>query len=1110
MRFLSLVGACILAAGSLGGAETAPPTEASQATAPTLRVGAPLEREMGPPDLHTYLVSLSAGQYFELSADQQGVDVIVALVGPDDRPLLQVDVQTDVLGTERLYVLAQTTGDHRVELKPSNVAAPRGRYTIALDVVRNPAPRDTARIEASGIFARAEAAAAEGTGDSRRRAIALYKEAQLAWRTGEERSAEAQTLHRMGLALSQLAEYQEALQRYDEAASIRHEIGDRFKEGQSLHNIGSVYYYLANYPKSLEYYERALPMRAASGDRNGEAFSLSSIGLVHQSMGDAERGLEYYARAIELWRAVANRAGEALGLHNAGSAYARLGEQQVALRHLEQALTLRRQLGDRAGEAQTLSQIGSSYAAFGDASKSLEINGQALVLRRQTGDRRGEAYTLHNIGLAHVDLSAPAEALPVLNQALAIFHTINDRDGQALALNGLGRAHTALGDFDLAVEHYSQALALYRALASRRLEASVLHNLGTLYATLGETDKALEHYRLALPMLRELRDRSGEAQTLVGIARADHDRGELTDARLQVEAALNIVESLRAGVGTQELRATFRSSKQNAYELYVDVLMALERSDAAAGYAGAALRAAERARARGLVEILAEAQADIRPGADAALADRARSLQRRIDAKGEWLTRLLGGKHREEEATQGEHELDALVGEYREVQLELRARNPRYAALTQPVPVGLREIQERLLDEGTLLLEYFLGARRSYLWAVTSSSMTVHELPPRAEIETAARRMYELVTHPRRETRVQARLAATALSRILLAPVAGELRDRRLAIVPDGALQYVPFAALPDVGRQGASDRDAPPLIVSHEVVTIPSASVLDMLRGDPAARTRPDKTVVVLADPVLKRQDPRVRAALLDSTRGGSAVPASSFGGLATSRTDTANTHADLVRAAQESGVASFARLRFTRAEAQAIAATAGPASSLTAFDFDASRGLATSAELGRYRIVHFATHTLINSERPQLSGIVLSLVRPDGEPQNGFLRLHDIYNLTLGAELVVLSGCQTALGKDVAGEGLVGLTRGFMYAGAPRVVASLWDVRDRATAEFMKRFYARMLHRELRPAAALRAAQVSMLSERRWESPLYWAGFILQGDWRATPSGARTQWSE
>ncbi|HZN12190.1 MAG TPA: CHAT domain-containing protein, partial [Blastocatellia bacterium] len=186
------------------------------------------------------------------------------------------------------------------------------------------------------------------------------------------------------------------------------------------------------------------------------------------------------------------------------------------------------------------------------------------------------------------------------------------------------------------------------------------------------------------------------------------------------------------------------------------------------------------------------------------------------------------------------------------------------------------------------------------------------------------------------------------------------------------------------------------------------------------------------------------------------------------------------------------------TRREAEEIVALAGAGAGLKALDFEASRATATSEGLGQYRIVHFATHGLLNSQHPELSGLVLSLVDERGQPQDGFLRVHEVYNLKLGADLVVLSGCQTSLGKEVKGEGMLGLTRGFMYAGAPRVVASLWQVPDQPTAELMRQFYKGMLAEGLRPAAALRAAQVAMWKGRRWAAPYYWAAFVLQGEWR------------
>jgi CHAT domain-containing protein len=192
------------------------------------------------------------------------------------------------------------------------------------------------------------------------------------------------------------------------------------------------------------------------------------------------------------------------------------------------------------------------------------------------------------------------------------------------------------------------------------------------------------------------------------------------------------------------------------------------------------------------------------------------------------------------------------------------------------------------------------------------------------------------------------------------------------------------------------------------------------------------------------------------------------------------------------------FLRLRFSRHEAEEIARLTPPASTRVALDFDASRETVLGTDLGQYRILHLATHSLLDNQRPELSGVVLSLVDRAGRPQNGFLRLYDIYNLRLGSDLVVLSACKTARGGEIEGEGLIGLTRGFLYAGAPRVVATLWEVDDRTTALVMKHFYEGMLMRGERPAAALRRAQAEVARTQGWDPPFYWAAFTLQGEWR------------
>jgi CHAT domain-containing protein len=433
----------------------------------------------------------------------------------------------------------------------------------------------------------------------------------------------------------------------------------------------------------------------------------------------------------------------------------------------------------------------------------------------------------------------------------------------------------------------------------------------------------------------------------------------------------------------------------------------------------------------------------------------------------------LNGKHSAEQETASARELDNLATALEQAQSRIRETSPQYASLTQPVTLNLQEIQSKILDEDTVLLEYQLGSEKSFLWAVTSSSITSFQLPPRAEIESAARRVYELLTARNLSTRGEtpaaraARVrqsdesyytAAARVSELLLGPAAAQIKGKRLLIVAEGVLQYLPFAALPEPGKQT-------PLMVDHEIVTAPSASVLAVLRQETASREPAGKTLFVVADPVYSANDARV---VVNAQRkpGGSSE--------------------------------SFLRLRFSRTEAEQITNLIPADGAVKAFDFDANRDAVLKTDLARFRILHFATHSLVDDERPELSGIVLSLVERAGNRQDGFLRLYDVYNLRLNADLVVLSACRTALGQEIKGEGLIGLTRGFFYAGAPRVLASLWQIDDRTTAEFMRPFYEAMLARHERPAAALRAAQIAMWKTKGWDAPYYWAAFTMQGEWK------------
>jgi CHAT domain-containing protein len=317
------------------------------------------------------------------------------------------------------------------------------------------------------------------------------------------------------------------------------------------------------------------------------------------------------------------------------------------------------------------------------------------------------------------------------------------------------------------------------------------------------------------------------------------------------------------------------------------------------------------------------------------------------------------------------------------------------------------------------------------------------------------------------------------VSDLVLAPLGDLGTATRLAIVADGALQYLPFEALPVPSQR----RVTRPLVADFEIVTLPSASTLAVQRQQLAGRPRPPRGVAVFADPVFDTFDPRFRTRATSSTTPDSR------------RTDEGRLliHAE----AGGSLTARIPRLPFTGEEADAILAAAAGQRNFSALGFAADKTAATSAELSEYRYIHFATHGVLDAERPSLSALVLSLVGPDGQPREGFLRTHELYNLDLHADLVVLSACQTGLGKEINGEGIVGLTRGLMYAGASRVIVSLWSVSDRATASLMGSLYRAMLKQGQAPAAALRAAQLSLMRDPRWRQPYYWAAFTLQGEW-------------
>jgi CHAT domain-containing protein len=1124
----------LLETGAQAVPDRAPQEKTPTAALRVLKLGEPLDVTIAKGEVHLYQIALQKGQHVQITITQLSGHMNAAFRNPQEQDLAGSNCTLN-LGDKLLVAIIEQSGLHQVYVSHAFKSEPDGRYRVEATIPEKITPEFLHRVTAhklnrgfSELYGQQYTNPEPGL---LQRIVEKAKELIPHWQGCGDLGWEMQTLWMLGDTYKDLGEYPLAVETMTRAIQLARQINLPFKVAESLITLGQTYVYMSDYPRALAAYEEALPLWEQNQDGTPPtmvAWNLTNIGSVQNLMGEKQKALASHQRAYQIYKDYPksedarqeSERGMGLASNNIGAVYLSIGEKQKAMESHREAFAHFKASRDVVIMPFALNRLGEAYLLLGEPRTALDYFQQALAQMRKNDEPQAQAGALHNIGRAQVMLSEYAQATENISQALTIRRKIGDRRGQALSLTSLGSIQTLQEQHQRALLQYQEALQLWRAIGDRYGEAYCLNYLGLTHYALRERPKAKEYFEQALALRRAVLDREGEANTLYNLARIACDEQQLTSARHYLETALALTESLRTSVLSQELRASYLATVRDYYELYIELLMQLHEREPAKGFAAQALQAAEKARARSMLDTLAEAGNDLHEGVPAALLTQERDLQQRLNAKAEYQTRLQIGNAKTELLQSVAREIQTLTAEAQEVRSRIRATSPRYAALTQPQPLSAAEIQT-LLDKDTLLLEYALGEERSWLWVVSPTTIKTFALPKRADIEATARRFYQLLTARNQslptETTAQRRLrvqqsdsefsqTATALSRMILAPATAELGQKRLLVVAPGALQYVPFAALPEPkaegGRQKAgrekihpSSLIPHPLIVRHELAAVPSASVLALLRREERARALTPKTIAVLADPVFSATDDRVQTT---HPRTASQIVTSEMPSPTTPPSPLLRAIADLQGDGNDAPV-RIARLSGTRWEAEKIAALVPAKQKLVALDFNANRTLALSGELSQYRILHFASHAFINTIHPELSGIVLSLVDKEGNAQDGFLRANEIYNLKLPAELVVLSACQTGLGRDVKGEGLIGLTQSFMYAGAPRLIVSLWALQDKATADLMARFYQHLLGpQKLSPAAALRAAQVEMWQTKRWPSPYFWAGFVLQGEWK------------
>jgi CHAT domain-containing protein/tetratricopeptide (TPR) repeat protein len=1055
-----------------GSAIAMPRVAHGQAPAPVepvaLAPGVAAEAALAPDATLRFTVRLTAGAFVDVTIEQLGIDAIVALTGPDGAAIDEVDDRSELDGPEHVRLVAPAEGVYTLTIRSEVLPAVRaGRCRVTAST-----PRDATDADRALVAERTSAMA---------RLATLQAEYDQLRKTGRH---DAETDQRL-------------IDGFAEVARAAAAAGRLRAENQAQGSGAYLLLILDRAPEVIRIVERRLAWLKGARYQAGRAVALTQLAEASTRVGNVDRAITLFQEALTLPQPPAT---EAITRDNLGGALRRVGRLQEALEAHHRALEYFRANGPRRSVAVVLTRLALAWQQLGDYQRKIALEREVLEIFTEVGDKLGTIRAQTNLATSLRDRHQLDEARKLVAGA---------REAAAAAKLPLyeGHASLVLANIELdagrpaeAVAPAKRALELYRAAEYEVGLSVVLQALGQAQHQIGQLDDAAATLAEATAVARQVSAPGDEQRALHLASQVSRAQGRLTLAREQIEAALASVERQRADLGGTQLRSGLTAENHAIYEDHVSVLVALHQAQPGQGFDRLALQASELSRARSLLDVLALGAIDVRSGVDAALLAEERALRARLAEKDADRSRAADAKDADKVTALG-REIDELTAALQLAESRIASSGPAFATLTRPRTIDVDQLRRDILAPDTVLLEYAVGDTATWLFALTPETLDVFRVPGRDVLTPAVRTVLDAMTARQqrqpptdpaaRERAVAARdretaKALDALGQLVVGPIAdrlaGEWRGKRLVFVPTGPLEYVPFAALPLPRADGGPAAAAGPsaLVASHEVVIAPSGAAIAALRRETAGRRPAAKTLAIFADPVFETDDPRVARA---STRRRAAPPQAPV--LVATLAGPANTR-DVP-----------GRLPQTRREAMAIAALLPASERRIVTDFAASRRAVLDGGLADYRIVHFATHGLIDAAQPGLSSLALSLVDERGAPVDGYLRMQDIYNQRLPVDLVVLSACRTALGGEMRGEGLIGLTRGFMYAGARGVVASLWQVDDAATSALMTRFYRHLLVERLRPAAALRAAQRELAAEARWAAPYYWAGFVVQGDW-------------
>lgn len=859
---------------------------------------------------------------------------------------------------------------------------------------------------------------------------------------------------RASSAYNVLGQYQNSFDYDKKAIELAREIGNKKSEGIALGNIGVYYAMTGSLPDAMKSFQEKLSVMKGLNEKTEQVGVLSNIGAIYDWQGNVQRSMESYAEALKILGSLDDKPKKALLTGNMGAAFEKLSDYPKALDFYHQALTMFQELQDKGDTAWMLGNIGAIASKLGNTSEALDDFGKALAIMQEIGNRKYEGWILGTMGAIYKRSGDKAKSYEFLGRALEIAREIGDKRIVVDHLANIGSNYQEDGQFEKAADYLGQALDNAEKLGNKVSISEAHLMLGILGRAQKDYDRAIGEYRKALEIGTEIGVPRLIWNSEWGLANAYEKKGQLEEALGHYKTAVDAVDRIRGKLVTQEQKVGFLGETIDIYEGMIRVLFKLRESGSARDCVAEAYHLAERAKSRAFLELLAETKVDLASGMSQELGSAEKGLEVQLTG--------LQQKLQDPELKLPDREalyeqIRGVESRYQEFIRELRTKCPEYAAAVYPEPLALSEVQRRVLDRNTYLVEFFLGADDVFQWVVSRDKVLwARSLPRGHEVFRKIQDYQSQVAN--RKTNLDIRSAKEIYDVLMKEALRQVPVSARLIIVPDGPLLRLPFEALVRDMKKGVPKY----LLEYYTLSYAPSASVLAELRTRKGPEPVRPVDLLALGNPVFDGGKPQA-APQLAYLRAGAALQPLPYA---------------------EEEVSSIGQLyRSNNKETELFVGDT------------AQEGILKSESRRPFKILHFATHGFVDDRVPALSGLLLTPgAALDGD--DGFLRLNEIFHLKMNADLVVLSACETALGKEVRGEGMVGLTRAFFYAGARSVIASLWMVSDRSTALLMEAFYAHYLQGE-DIATALRRAKLGLLKAKdpRFRHPFFWAPFVVIG---------------